>query len=236
MDHSEAVKQMAAERYLLDELTPEERDAFESHLFDCPECALDLRAGAAFVDEAKIQLPDLIANLPASAPADTKKAKDKAKDWFLWWRPAIAAAAFASLLAVVSYQNLVTYPALREAANQPRILPWAPMHGETRGGGHLTLTADRKHGVALPVGLLGQMDAASYSSYSLDLLDPQGKLLWAGAVAAAGAGETVNQSYSLEIPGAMLGNGLFTVVVSGVAPNGERTAIDRYLFEVHLTD
>ena len=124
---------MAAERYLLDELTLEERDAFETHLFDCPECALDLRAGAAFVDEAKIQLPELTANSPASTPADAKKRRGKTGDWFLWWRPAIAAAAFASLLAVVGYQNLVTYPALREAANEPRVLPRAPMHGETRG-------------------------------------------------------------------------------------------------------
>ena len=53
MEHIEAVQQMAAERYLLDELPPELRDAFEEHLFDCPECAFDLRAGAAFVDEAK---------------------------------------------------------------------------------------------------------------------------------------------------------------------------------------
>jgi len=235
MDHSEAVKQMAAERYLLDELTPEERDAFEAHLFDCPECALDLRAGVAFVDEAKIQLPELTANSPATAPAGTKKTPRKTSDWFLWWRPAIAAAAFASLLTVVGYQNLVTYPALREAANEPRILPWAPMHGETRGG-HQTLTADRKHGVALPVDLLGPLDSASYSSYSLDLLDPKGKLLWTGAVAAPGAGEAAGQTYSLVIPGAILGNGLYTIVVSGIAPQGERTAIDRYLFEIHLAD
>jgi len=65
MDHSEAVEQMAAERYLLDELTPDAREAFEAHLFDCPDCALDLRAGAAFVEEAKVQLPGLTAAAPA---------------------------------------------------------------------------------------------------------------------------------------------------------------------------
>jgi len=47
MDHSEAVREMAAERYLLDELEPEAREAFEEHVFDCPECALDLRAARA---------------------------------------------------------------------------------------------------------------------------------------------------------------------------------------------
>ena len=31
MDHNQAIKEMAAERYLLNELTPELRDAFEEH-------------------------------------------------------------------------------------------------------------------------------------------------------------------------------------------------------------
>jgi hypothetical protein len=233
MDHSEAVQKMTAERYLLDELTLDEREEFEEHLFDCPECTLDLRAGAAFVDEAKLQLPELTANSPESAPADSAKPKRKTNYWFLSWRPAFAAVAFASLLVVVGYQNLVLYPALREAANQPRILPWAPMHGDTRGG-HLTITADREHGVALPVDLSGAPGSAS--SYCLDLLNPQGKLQWTGAVTAPGDSEGANHSFSLVIPGAKLGNGLYTIVVSGIGPNGERTAIDRYVFEVRLTD
>jgi hypothetical protein len=233
MDHSEAVQQMATERFLLDELTPEERDEFEAHLFDCPECALDLRAGAAFVDEAKIQLPQLIANSPAAAPVKLKKTKRDSKPWFSW-RPAFAALAFASML-VIGYQNLVTFPALRNAANQPRLLPWAPLHGNTRGG-QLTITADRKHGVALPVDLSGSLTSVTYSSYAVDLLDPQGKVIWSDAVAAPSENDGAGQSLSVEIPGAALGNGQYTIVVSGIAPHGERTPINRYVFEIRMAD
>ena len=67
MDHNEATKQMAAERYLLDELTPELRDAFEEHAFDCPECSVDLRAGATFIGAAKVELPK-IAEASAALP------------------------------------------------------------------------------------------------------------------------------------------------------------------------
>ena len=45
MEHTEATESMAAERYLLGEMTPEDRDAFEEHFFGCVECAADVRDG-----------------------------------------------------------------------------------------------------------------------------------------------------------------------------------------------
>ncbi len=227
---------MAAERYLLDELPPEARDAFEEHMFDCSECALDVRAGSAFVEEAKAQLPELTTTLPAPIPAATEKPEVQRKKWFSWWNPSFAAPAFATLLLLVGYQNLVTLPALRAAANQPRLVPWAPLQGATRGGAQKTLTADRKHGVAFPVDLTQETGTATYVSYSFDLYDSKGKLVWTGVVAAPGDGETSNQQLSLVIPGAMLQNGAYTVAVSGIATHGERTAVGRYTFDLHLTD
>jgi hypothetical protein len=109
------------------------------------------------------------------------------------------------------------------------------MHGDTRGG-HLTINADREHGVSLPLDLAGSSNSASYASYSLDLLDPDGKLRWTSSVPASGQYESTAQMYSLAIPGATLRNGLYTIVVSGVEPHGERTVIDRYVIEIHLTD
>ena len=53
MDHLEAVRLNAAEKYLLGELSAELRDQYEDHFFDCKECARDIRAGAAFVDNAR---------------------------------------------------------------------------------------------------------------------------------------------------------------------------------------
>jgi putative zinc finger protein len=234
MDHSEAVKQMAAERYLLEELTPEAREAFEEHFFDCPECALDLRVGAAFVEEAKAQLPELTGASPA--PSRSRKARVKREWWLSWLQPAFAAPAFATLLLVLGYQNLVTLPALRATANQPRLLPWAPLHGAMRGGGQLTIAADRSHGIALPVDLPTQPSLGAYASYSFDLYDPQGKLVWTGVVAAPADDAGDGQRVSLVIPGTILRNGAYTVAVSGIAAHGERTEIDRYVFNLHLTN
>jgi anti-sigma factor RsiW len=56
MDHSEAVRRGAAEKYLLDELLSADRDEFEQHFFDCQECAADLNGAAAFLHAAQIEL------------------------------------------------------------------------------------------------------------------------------------------------------------------------------------
>ena len=236
MEHSEAIQQMAAERYLLNELTPDAREAFEEHLFDCPECALDLRAGVAFVKEAKAQLPELSPSLPAPVPSRTSQPRVKREWWLTWLQPSFAAPVFATLLLVIGYQNLVTVPGLRAAASQPRLLPWTPLHGATRGAA-TAITADRQHGVALPVDLPEQPSAGAYASYSFDLIDPQGKSLWTGTAAAPrGDDASGGQRLSLMIPGAMLRSGAYTITVSGVTADGNRVKIDQYAFDLHLID
>src|SRR5437660_4493919 len=46
MNHDDAIKTMAAERYILEDLEPAEHDAFEEHFFDCTECTADVRDAA----------------------------------------------------------------------------------------------------------------------------------------------------------------------------------------------
>ena len=45
MTHQQALDTMAAERYLLDEMTKLEKHAFEEHFFDCSDCATEVRLG-----------------------------------------------------------------------------------------------------------------------------------------------------------------------------------------------
>jgi anti-sigma factor RsiW len=50
MEHVEAVDTLAIERYLLEEMTQEERESFEEHFFSCPECAEDARAAVQMTE------------------------------------------------------------------------------------------------------------------------------------------------------------------------------------------
>ena len=230
MDHNEAIKQMATERYLLNELTPELRDAFEEHAFDCPECTLDLRAGAAFIGAARVELPKLAEASAAPAQPEVTRALKKKMDWWQsWLRPAFAVPAFAALLALVSYQNLATIPALRKAAREPSVLPSTAFHAGTRGSAHTPVAADRKQGAVLSIELPQE---SSYASYAFDLYDPQGKQLWTRILTASRAGG--DGTVSLVIPGAGMLEGTYTLRISGTDTQGARAEIDRRLLDIHF--
>jgi Putative zinc-finger len=236
MDHSQALEQMAAERYLLNELTGEAREAFEEHFFDCHECAVDLRAAAAFISEAKAQLPTLVANAPERPATGLAKPRPKRDQWFSWLRPAFAVPAFAALLAVIGYQNLVTMRALRSEAGQPRLLAWAPLHGVTRGGTATTIAADRRHDIGVSIDVTPEPGNPSYDSYSFDLVDAQGKTVWTLSAASPVAQESGRLRIGLVIPVAPLRNGIYSVAVFGAGPNGQRTLVDRYSFDLRFTN
>lgn len=232
MNHGEAVKEMAAERYLLDELAPDARDAFEEHLFDCPECTLDVRSGSMFVDSAKAELSG--AGLGSAAASKTKMPREEKLEWFSWLRPVWAVPALASLLVVVGYQNFVTLPALRNSANQPHIVKVAPLYGATRGGSRVIITADRVNGIALPVELPVDSTFGSYTSFAFELSNPQGKSVWTSSVPAP-AQDANDLQFSIVIPGGLLEDGTYTLTVSGVGAGGEKTETGRYVFGVSLS-
>jgi hypothetical protein len=231
MNHTEAVEQLAIERYLLDEFAPGDREAFEEHLFDCQECALDLRASTLFVDEAKTQLPSML----DSSAAERKAPRTKPGFWLFLLRPALVGPAFAALLAVVVFQNAVTFPALRDAASQPRLMPLTHLRPATRGASHLKLIADRAHGAALQVDLPDQGSPAP-TSYSIELLDAQGKSIWTATMPANPGASDQNQQLSLFIPGARLGDGTYTLNVTGRSASGEPGSAEEYIFDIVVSN
>lgn len=234
MNHAEAVEQMATERYLLGELSPELHDAFEEHFFECPECAMDVRAAALFVDEAKEHLVELTGPLAAPAaerPRPALEAKEARKG--SWWtgllRPALAGPVFAALLAVVGYQNLVTLPALRGAVGEALVAPTVYLHAGTRGG-EAPVEVDARHGIVLTV---DRPQAAGFVSLEFALSDAEGKVVANGSVPAEDS-NAADGTLSLAIPGARLGDGAYTLAISGVTSNGSRSEIERHRVEFRL--
>lgn len=80
MDHTLAQQTKIIDKYLLDELSHEERSAFEEHMFDCPACAARVKNDFAMVSGLKAVLAEprpLRADLPVKA----------AGRWREWFRP-----------------------------------------------------------------------------------------------------------------------------------------------------
>jgi len=226
MNHQEAQRREAVEKYLLEELPPPERDEFEEHFFDCQECASDLKTTAAFIDEAKRQL----GRAPAAAPAP--RARPRFRFEFLW-RPAFAAPAFALLLAVILYQNLLVSPRVAGAgasADHPEVLSAVSLIGaNSRGGEPPSATVSRGQPLLLTLDIPA---AQQYASYSCALVAPSGAIVGRVPVSAAQAKDTV----SIRIPPGDWTRGDYTLLVQDYASpaRGEPTDIARYRFALNI--
>jgi len=225
MDHDGVVRQKLTERYLLGELDDQARQEFEERYFDCPVCALDVRAGALFVEQSKVLLEDEAqrahAGLPVAAPGPAKPG------WFAWFRPAFAAPVMALLLAVIGYQNLVTYPRLQQALNRPRVLPFAAVNVGTLGSGEQVISTPAGEGFLLFVRI---PPAGGYSEYVADLHNPAGKLEWSLSIPAS----ATQDQWPVQVPGAKREAGSYILIVRGVTAAGESKEIGRASFELQI--
>ncbi len=185
MDHNEAVRLQAAEKYVLGELPPELRDAYEEHYFDCAECALDVRAAAAFAENARSVLGQDAREVDwrAAAPAGGR--------WLAWLKPMVAVPALAVLLLVVGYQSFVSVPQWKKMAEQsaaPRVLPmYSLITANTRSADGLIFHVRQGE----PFGLYVEIPAdVAFQSYLLRLEDTAGQSTILRSVSYAEAQKT----------------------------------------------
>jgi hypothetical protein len=115
MTHQEAVDTLAVERYLLDEMSDDQRQTFEAHYFECEMCADDLRVATAMMQGAK----------EGFAGASARKT--------VWYRSAALPWAVAATLAVLAgYESLWVAPSLRRRA-PPLALTPLTLRPQSRG-------------------------------------------------------------------------------------------------------
>ena len=217
MDHNQAVREKATEKYLLNELDPEVREQFEEHLFDCQDCALDLRTAAMFVEQTKVILAEKAVMAPVRVPVPAPAPSG----WLAWLRPAFAVPVFALLLVVIGYQS-VTNTRLQQAANTPQLLASAVVNVGIRGAAPTQVAAHA--GEAFQLSLNVPPDS-HYSSYKLDLYSPQGALEWTRTIPASGS-----DTLSLYVPGSEHEPG--ALAVHGVTTSGESVDLGRYQIEL----
>jgi len=229
MDHSEAIRIGAVERYVLDELTEEQQSQYEKHYFECRECAEDLKSTAIFVANAKKVLAK-----------DTKervrvRGSERPRPGWLalfWPVPAGALAAVLLVVGVAGYQALSVVPHLRSelaAAEAPQAAPWyflSVSRSEPQ-----VIEASRKHRM---IGLtLSRSSERSFPYYRCEVRDSAGRVVRSFVVSGPPKGGEIE----ILIPVSRLQPGDYVIVVAGLESwSSGRVQSDpaRYPFTLHL--
>jgi hypothetical protein len=214
MTHTQAVNTLAAERYLLNEMSEVERHAFEEHYFSCRECAEDVRAGGAMRDavragllqtgpgartggEEKVRRPDFTAG--------QKRAGGRPRfDVILPW--AIAA----TLAVAVGYQPLGPKPS---AELRPQALAPITVRAATRGAEPAVPLRSDSAAVTLAL----EVNSGTAVELAYDLRTADGQDVAAGRVPAPAAGAPL----LLLLPAAALAPDTRYVLAIRNAGNGE---------------
>jgi Putative zinc-finger len=228
MTHQDALQRMAVERYLLGELSGASLDSFEEHLFDCPECTADVKAGLLFIDAARTEL---------RAPVRVAKIETKsAPRWTLWFTsPWVLGPALAACLLVLGVQSFVVQPRMKQElarAEAPAVLsPLVLANAGARGDSVPEIVAP-EHGafvISLDVPTTG-----GFSSYRGSLYAPDGSLMWQTAISP----EQARDAVLLSVPTDRVKEGINTFVVQGSssqgASGGTLEDLARYGFRVTI--
>jgi len=226
MEHTEAVRLHAAEKYLLGELSSAQREEYEEHYFDCSACAEELKTTVAFMESAKQLVRE-------RAP---QTAEDKrAAGWFPWLRPAFAIPVFAALLLFIGYQNSVTIPSLKQGASQSasaRIVnSYSFMEVGARGEAALNIKVRPDEEFALEVDFPPVASAASYVG---QIQDEAGHVKFSLPASLEQAKSTVH----VGVPAGSLQPGKYSFVIlateGAASPAGNLKEIKRLPFTIEF--
>jgi len=203
MEHDEAVNSQAAERYAARELTPAQRDAFEEHFFDCPECADSVRFELAFAANVRA-----VSREPRAEPRRVPAGAAFPEKWREWLRarPAMAfsLAANLALAAGLGYVLLTgTHPV---AGPQLATVYFAP--GPTHGAEdvHVLPRRETAYGVRFPV------PSGAGQSCSYEILNAAGRRESSRRLPAPASQDGFLYLY---VPVDSLAGGVHTLVVRG---------------------
>lgn len=218
IDHEEAVRNLMAERYLLGELESIEREAYEEHLFSCDACFEQVKTGTEFVSHLRHIGTDEAR--PALAPGFFGGFVNSLQ------QPATIVA-FALLICVstigIFQQRMIT------RLRRPQVTPSFFLSDGARAGGVKTIALPPNTRFDLSIQLLQRGDFASYQG---QILDQSERVKSSFPISAEQTQDTIH----LLLDSSLLRPGSYFVVVNGIAPDGRKTEIARYSFELQMKD
>jgi Putative zinc-finger len=242
MDHDDAIRIAASERYLLGTLDEAEREAFEEHYFDCVECAEDVRTGAAVMaaagtlpaEPAQVREPARQVGEKRAGAAARHAARARARGRVRHGRTyAAALGGLAAGLCIVAYQGFVVIPRLESRAESAESIQSVPSAFLTLSRSEAPVIAVAAQDRHLALTLSRSWDRP-FAAYRVSLQDSSGRAVLAETLPARPADPAGTGELDVLLPLRGLVAGSYVLVVEGKdgAPASGAAPVARYAFEL----
>jgi hypothetical protein len=228
MTHEDALQEMAVEKYLLGELSGASLESFEEHLFECSECAADVKSGMTFIDAARLELP--------TSARVAKPQVERASRWTSWFASLwVLGPALAACLLILGFQMFVVQPRLRlevARAQAPAVLnPLVLANAGARGDSVPEIVAPEHGSFVISVDVPA---TGGFSSYRGSLLAPDGSLVWQTTISP----EQARDAVLINIPTDKVKEGRNIFLIQGLLVNGTSNGkledLARYRFQLKI--
>ena len=228
MNHQEAENTKAIERYLLREMTNEERIAFEDHYLDCAECLEAVTFGADFLDSGHELAEEKGRQHSVALPWYSRIFSGSGVSPMLRPAPAIALTAAVALAVFSAYQQ-------KRITNQQNLIAdlkapsqefrYVVSGAQRRGSNAIVLSRNERLSL-----LINFVPKHEFTSYRAEITGPGLPTGYSVPVAVT------EQDYSVmvSLPAAVLTGGDYQVNFLGRVEGGEETKLVSNSFEVKL--
>ena len=228
MNHQDAENTNATERYLLRQMTDEERMAFEEHYLNCAQCLEAITFGADFLDAGRELVEEQ--RLHQVAPVPPRKG------WFValrpFWQPlpalAMAAAVCLAVLSLYQHTKITSQQNLIADLKAPRQeIRYVISSGQRMGSEAVVLTRNERLSF-----LINFVPNHEFTSYRAEIT---GAGLTNGYSIPVSASEK-DYSVTVSLPAAELSSGEYEVKFWGRTQSGDETKLASGSLEVKLVN
>ncbi len=222
MEHENVMAERVAEKYVLDELSFDEREEFEEHFFVCTRCADSVREITAFVDSATAAVRR------DSREASSEKVGERTSDvtWFrklvdAFRRPLVIGLVSCIAAVIILLIDVIQLRKQIVGISAPQVLASVTLVAGTRGSGPAILTIRSRDSF---FELVLDVPEERAGSYTFQVFAPDQEVVSSGSIAALGGEEPLH----LLLPSKRFASGVYTIRLH----SGGQTTPEIYTFQI----
>ena len=230
MDHAEAIKTRAVERYTLADLSVSEVEEFERHFFDCPECSEELRLLSVLRENARaVFIED---SAPSVSGVAERPAEERRPGWRAAWQAMFAPRIFAPVLTMLALAVVAGYQVGMRKTGEPQSVSAYPLYAASRGAETVIAPPTGSQFFTLYMDRTWDRDFASYRAVIRE--ERAGGEQGAERVSLPLAAPAPGSAIQVLFPTRALASGRYTLTIFGKDDAGRETKAADYSFTLRF--